>query len=95
MRGWWEGDGSVMWDGGLPQHPRPPFNYLATFHLGGLTNELAEPALFLRDGKPTLVPPLVNTTSKRSQADRRVSRTRSASSGTAPKCSESRPHSAR
>jgi len=48
----------VMWDGGLPQDPRPPFNYLATFHIGGLTNEFAEPAVFLRDGKPTLVPPL-------------------------------------
>jgi lysine 6-dehydrogenase len=48
----------VMWDGGLPQEPRPPFNYLATFHIGGLTNEFAEPAVFLRDGKPTLVPPL-------------------------------------
>ena len=47
-----------MWDGGLPQQPRPPFNYLATFHLGGLTNEFAEPAVFLREGKPTLVPPL-------------------------------------
>jgi len=47
-----------MWDGGLPQQPRPPFHYLATFHLGGLTNEFAEPALFLRDGKPTLVPSL-------------------------------------
>ncbi|MFN2167660.1 MAG: saccharopine dehydrogenase family protein [Anaerolineae bacterium] len=47
-----------MWDGGLPQQPRPPFNYLATFHLGGLTNEFAEPAVYLRDGKPTLVPPL-------------------------------------
>lgn len=47
-----------MWDGGLPQEPRPPFNYLATFHLGGLTNEFAEPAVFLREGKPTPVPPL-------------------------------------
>lgn len=47
-----------MWDGGLPQNPRPPFNYLATFHLGGLTNEFAEPAVFLREGEPTLVPPL-------------------------------------
>jgi lysine 6-dehydrogenase len=47
-----------MWDGGLPQQPRPPFHYLATFHLGGLTNEFAEPAVFLREGKPTLVPPL-------------------------------------
>jgi lysine 6-dehydrogenase len=47
-----------MWDGGLPQNPRPPFNYLATFHVAGLTNEMAEPAVFLRDGKPTRVPPL-------------------------------------
>ena len=47
-----------MWDGGLPQHPRPPFHYLATFHLAGLTNEFAEPACFLRGGQPTLVPPL-------------------------------------
>jgi lysine 6-dehydrogenase len=48
----------LMWDGGLPQNPRPPFNYLATFHVAGLTNEFAEPATYLRDGKPTLVPPL-------------------------------------
>jgi lysine 6-dehydrogenase len=47
-----------MWDGGLPQSPSPPFNYLATFHIAGLTNEFAEPAVFLRDGKPTVVPPL-------------------------------------
>jgi lysine 6-dehydrogenase len=31
-----------MWDGGLPQKPRPPFNYLLTFHVAGLTNEYAE-----------------------------------------------------
>jgi lysine 6-dehydrogenase len=48
-----------MWDGGLPQDPRPPFNYLLTFHVAGLTNELAEPAIYLRDGKITRVPPLV------------------------------------
>jgi lysine 6-dehydrogenase len=47
-----------MWDGGLPQRPRPPFNYLATFHLAGLTNEFAEPAVFLRNGQPVLVPPM-------------------------------------
>jgi lysine 6-dehydrogenase len=47
-----------MWDGGLPQQPRPPFNYLATFHIAGLTNEFAEPAVFLRDGKPVPVPPM-------------------------------------
>jgi lysine 6-dehydrogenase len=45
-----------MWDGGLPQNPRPPFDYLLTFNIAGLTNEYAEPPVFLRDGKPTLVP---------------------------------------
>jgi lysine 6-dehydrogenase len=45
-----------MWDGGLPQHPRPPFGYLLTFNIAGLTNEYAESPVFLREGKPTLVP---------------------------------------
>jgi lysine 6-dehydrogenase len=45
-----------MWDGGLPQDPRPPFGYLLTFNIAGLTNEYAEAPVFLRDGKPTLVP---------------------------------------
>jgi lysine 6-dehydrogenase len=47
-----------MWDGGLPQNPQPPFNYLLTFHIAGLTNEYAEPGIFLRDGKITLVEPM-------------------------------------
>lgn len=47
-----------MWDGGIPQRPRPPFNYLLTFHIAGLTNEYAEPAVFLRDGKVTQVEPM-------------------------------------
>jgi len=45
-----------MWDGGLPLDPRPPFGYLLTFNIAGLTNEYAESPVFLRDGKPTLVP---------------------------------------
>jgi lysine 6-dehydrogenase len=45
----------TMWDGGIPQHPRPPFNYLLTFHAAGLTNEYAQPAVFLRDWKITEV----------------------------------------
>ncbi|MFN2220427.1 MAG: saccharopine dehydrogenase family protein [Anaerolineae bacterium] len=45
-----------MWDGGLPQEPRPPFDYLLTFNVAGLTNEYAESPIFLRDGAPTLVP---------------------------------------
>ncbi len=47
-----------MWDGGIPQKPRIPFNYLLTFHIAGLTNEYAEPAIFLRDGKVTEVDPM-------------------------------------
>lgn len=47
-----------MWDGGIPQDPRPPFNYLLTFHIAGLTNEYAEPAIFLRDGEITEVEPM-------------------------------------
>jgi lysine 6-dehydrogenase len=45
-----------MWDGGLPQEPRLPWNYLLTFNIAGLTNEYAESPIFLRDGKPTVVP---------------------------------------
>lgn len=45
-----------MWDGGLPQNPCPPFDYLLTFNIAGLTNEYAEAPVFLRNGKPTLVP---------------------------------------
>jgi lysine 6-dehydrogenase len=47
-----------MWDGGIPQNPRPPFNYLLTFHIGGLTNEYAEPGIFIRDWKITEVEPM-------------------------------------
>ncbi len=47
-----------MWDGGIPQSPRPPFDYLLTFSIAGLTNEYAEPAVFLRDGKVTEVEPM-------------------------------------
>jgi len=47
-----------MWDGGIPQSPQPPFNYLLTFHIAGLTNEYAEPAIFLRNGKIALVEPM-------------------------------------
>ena len=45
-----------MWDGGLPQEPRAPFDYLLTFNIAGLTNEYAESPVFLRNGQPTLVP---------------------------------------
>jgi lysine 6-dehydrogenase len=47
-----------MWDGGLPQNPRPPFSYLLTFNVEGLTNEYAEAAVFLRDWKITEMEPM-------------------------------------
>ncbi len=39
-----------IYDGGLPQHPTPPWNYAATFHINGLTNEYDGTTVFLRDG---------------------------------------------
>jgi lysine 6-dehydrogenase len=47
-----------MWDGGIPQNPRPPFDYLLTFNIAGLTNEYAEPAVFIRDWQVTEVEPI-------------------------------------
>ena len=44
-----------IFDGGLPQDPIPPWNYQATFHINGLTNEMDGQATFLRDGKLTPV----------------------------------------
>jgi lysine 6-dehydrogenase len=44
-----------IWDGGLPQNPNPPWNYLLTFNIGGLTNEYYGNAYFLRDGQITKV----------------------------------------
>ena len=44
-----------IYDGGLPQNPIPPWNYQATFHINGLTNEMDGQATFVRDGKVTPV----------------------------------------
>ncbi len=45
-----------IWDGGLPQQPSPPWNYLLSFNIGGLTNEYYGHAYFLRKGKVVEVP---------------------------------------
>ena len=45
-----------IWDGGLPLNPVPPWNYISTFNINGLTNEYEGPAWFIRDGRPTQVP---------------------------------------
>lgn len=46
----------MMWDGGNPLHPRPPFNYTLTFNIAGLTNEYYGVANFIRNGKIEQVP---------------------------------------
>jgi len=40
-----------LWDGGLPQQPRPPWNYILTFHFEGLINEYSGTTEFLREGR--------------------------------------------
>jgi len=45
-----------IYDGGLPQRPRPPWNYELTFNVEGLTNEYSGDATFIRDGQVARVP---------------------------------------
>ena len=45
----------LIWDGGLPEDPQPPWNYVSTFAMSGLTNEYAGSAYFLRRGEVTEV----------------------------------------
>ncbi len=40
-----------IYDGGLPQNPKPPWNYNLTFHINGLTNEMDGHAYFIRQGE--------------------------------------------
>jgi lysine 6-dehydrogenase len=51
-----ETDEIMIWDGGNPLHPKPPFNYILTFNIAGLTNEYYGVAHFLKDGKRVEVP---------------------------------------
>ena len=46
----------LIWDGGLPERPEPPWKYAMTFNIGGLTNEYHGHAYFLKAGKITQVP---------------------------------------
>ncbi len=45
-----------LWDGGLPQQPQPPWNYILTFHFEGLINEYFGTTEFLREGRIAHVP---------------------------------------
>ncbi len=51
-----ETDEVMMWDGGNPLHPQPPFNYMLTFNIVGLTNEYYGVAHFIREGRRVEVP---------------------------------------
>lgn len=50
-------------DGGLPQKPEPPMNYLLTFSEHGLINEYVAPATALRHGRLVTLPGLSETES--------------------------------
>jgi lysine 6-dehydrogenase len=45
-----------IWVGGLAQMPRPPFGFLLTFNVEGLTNEYDELSIVLQDGKRVALP---------------------------------------
>lgn len=45
-----------LFDGGLPRDPQPPWNYLASFSIEGLTNEYYGGITLLRDGNIVHVP---------------------------------------
>jgi lysine 6-dehydrogenase len=47
-----------IYDGGLPQKPKPPWHYEMLFHVEGLVNEYTGTATFLRDGRRVTVPAL-------------------------------------
>jgi lysine 6-dehydrogenase len=44
--------------GGLPVKPKTPLKYMLVFSANGLINEYIEPAMILKQGKPTQVPSL-------------------------------------
>ena len=56
MEGFDEVEEVRVWDGGLPQEPRPPWNYNLFFNIAGLTNEYDGNAYFIRNGKVAEVP---------------------------------------
>ena len=47
-----------LYCGGLPQHPKPPFNYKLVFNIEGLLTEYNDEAEILRDGRITSIPTL-------------------------------------
>jgi lysine 6-dehydrogenase len=58
-------DALKIYVGGLPQSPKPPFNYQLVFSVEGLINEYCEPAKILRDGNMITIEPLTEVESFR------------------------------
>ncbi|MGE5111550.1 MAG: saccharopine dehydrogenase C-terminal domain-containing protein [Acidobacteriaceae bacterium] len=56
-------DALKIYVGGLPQNPKPPFQYQLIFSVEGLINEYAEPARILRNGKLITIEPLTEVES--------------------------------
>ncbi|MGC2112081.1 MAG: saccharopine dehydrogenase C-terminal domain-containing protein [Candidatus Korobacteraceae bacterium] len=56
-------DALKIYVGGLPQTPRPPFNYQLVFSVEGLINEYSEPAKILRHGRVVTIEPLTEVES--------------------------------
>jgi len=48
----------VIYDGGIPENPRPPFNYALYFNIDGLINEYHGEARYIVDGELVNVPTL-------------------------------------
>ncbi len=63
-------DALKLYVGGLPQNPKPPFNYRLVFSVEGLINEYVEPARILRGGKLTTIEPLSELEEFHSKASR-------------------------
>lgn len=55
MEQWDETETVKLYCGGLPQHPKPPFNYKLVFNIEGLITEYTGEAVILRNGEVTLV----------------------------------------
>jgi lysine 6-dehydrogenase len=56
-------DALKIYVGGLPQSPKPPFNYQLVFSVEGLINEYCEPAKILRNGNMITIEPLTEVES--------------------------------
>jgi lysine 6-dehydrogenase len=51
-----EAEEVVVYDGGIPQHPRPPWDYELSFNVDGLTDGYDGDATVLREGRLAQVP---------------------------------------